>query len=66
MLPNRLELDLVYLDKRGIGFDLKMIWWTVVCIAFQIVGRRPEGIFSTLLRWAAEHREQEEAVCLAN
>lgn len=66
VLPIRLELDLVYLDKRGIGFDLKMVWWTVVCIASHILGRRPERIFSTLLRWAAEHREQEEAACPTN
>ena len=65
VLPNRLELDLVYLDKRGIGFDLKMIWWTVVCIAAHIVGRRPERIFGTLLRWSEEHREQE-TVCQKN
>lgn len=65
VLPNRLELDLVYLDRRGIGFDLKMIWWTVVCIAAHIAGHRPEGIFRTLLRWSEEHREQE-AVCQTN
>ena len=66
VLPIRLELDLVYLDKRGIWFDLKMIGWTVVCIVSHILGRRPERIFSTLLRWAAEHREQEEAACLTS
>ena len=64
VLPTRLELDLVYLDRRGVGYDLRMIWWTVVCIAYQIAGRTPERIFSTLLRWAAEHKE--EPVCAAN
>jgi len=64
VLPTRLELDLVYLDKRGAGFDLKMIWWTVVCIVYQIAGRVPEHIFNTLLRWAAE--KKEEPVCAAN
>jgi len=59
VLPVRLELDLVYLDKRGICFDLRMIWWTVVCIVCQITGRRPERIFSTLLRWAEEHKQKE-------
>ncbi len=57
VLPTRMELDLVYLDRRGIGFDLKMIGWTVVCIAAQIAGRRPERIFRTLLQWAREHRK---------
>ena len=64
VLPTRLELDLVYLDKRGVFFDLKMIWWTVVCIVYQIAGRVPEQIFNTLLKWAAEHRK--EPVCAAN
>jgi lipopolysaccharide/colanic/teichoic acid biosynthesis glycosyltransferase len=64
VLPTRLELDLVYLDKRGVFFDLKMIWWTVVCIVYQLAGRVPEHIFNTLLKWAAEHRK--EPVCAAN
>ncbi len=64
VLPTRLELDLVYLDKRGVGFDLKMIWWTVVCIVYQIAGQTPEKLFNTLLKWAAEHKE--EPVCAAN
>lgn len=64
VLPTRLELDLVYLDKRGVFFDLKMIWWTVVCIVYQIAGHVPEHIFNTLLKWAAEHRK--EPVCAAN
>ena len=63
VLPVRLELDLVYLDKQGICFDLRMIWWTVVCIVCQIAGRRPENIFSTLLRWADEHKRKEEKEC---
>ena len=64
VLPTRLTLDLVYLDRRGVGFDLKMIWWTVACIACQIAGKTPERIFGTLLEWAAE--KKEEPVCAAN
>ena len=63
VLPIRLELDLVYLDKRGIGFDLKMIWWTVICIVSHILGRRRVKLFATLLRWAEEHRKQEVGEC---
>lgn len=59
VLPVRLELDLVYLDKQGICFDLRMIWWTVVCIVCQVVGHMPENILSTLLRWAEEHKQKE-------
>jgi Sugar transferases involved in lipopolysaccharide synthesis len=60
VLPIRLELDLVYLDRQSLGFDLKMIWWTAVCIFTHIAGRTPDRIFSTLLRWADEHRQKEE------
>ena len=57
VLPTRLELDLVYLDKMGVLFDLRMIFWTAACILAQAAGRRPERIFHTLLRWAEEHRK---------
>ena len=59
VLPTRLELDLVYLEKMSAAFDLKMIWWTVVCILASVAGRRPEKIFTTLLRWAEEHKKGE-------
>lgn len=61
VLPNRLELDLLYCDRRGIGFDLKMIWWTVVCIACTVTGHWPERTFRLLIDWADEHRRKEEA-----
>lgn len=32
VLPTRLKLDLYYLKVRGIGYDIKMIWWTVLSI----------------------------------
>jgi len=32
VLPTRLNLDLYYLKVRGIGYDMKMIWWTVLSI----------------------------------
>ena len=59
VLPTRLELDLVYLDKMGALFDLRMIAWTVACILAAVAGRRPEKIFNTLVQWAQEHRKGE-------
>ena len=32
VLPTRLNLDLFYLKARSIGYDLKMIWWTLLAI----------------------------------
>ena len=32
VLPTRLNLDLYYIKVRGICYDLKMIWWTLLSI----------------------------------
>lgn len=32
VLPTRLSLDRYYIGKQSIGYDLKMIWYTVRCI----------------------------------
>lgn len=54
VLPTRLKLDLVYLDKMSFGFDLKMIWWTVLCIACTLIHQKPTGIYHTLSQWSNE------------
>ena len=57
VLPTRLELDLVYLEKMSAGFDLKMIWWTVLCILASVFRRTPRRILNTLCAWADAHAE---------
>ncbi len=52
VLPTRLELDLVYLDKKSFFFDIKMIWWTVLCILYELAHKKPEVIYNTLTGWA--------------
>ena len=32
VLPTRLELDRFYVSNISCGFDIKMIWWTVLCV----------------------------------
>lgn len=32
VLPTRLKLDLYYLKARGIRYDIKLIWWTMMSI----------------------------------
>ncbi len=54
VLPTRLELDLVYLEKMSFFFDLKMIWWTVVCITTKLAHKNPDGIYNTLVSWTKE------------
>ena len=55
VLPTRLDLDLYYLEKRGIIFDAKMIWWTVLSILCR--GRR-ERMLEELRQWAATVKEE--------
>lgn len=54
VLPTRLTLDLVYLDKMSFWFDIKMIWWTVECIVMTVMHKKPETIYNTLVGWAKE------------
>lgn len=49
VLQNRLKLDLYYYQARGIYFDLKMIWWTVLSI---FVHKKRTYILSNLVAWA--------------
>ena len=52
----RLELELYYVDARGPLYDLKIIWYTVVCIFCQIIGREPVKVIREL-RGCAEDRK---------
>ena len=56
VLPTRLELDLVYLDKMSTIFDLKMIWWTVVAIMAEMIHKKPEKMYKKLVSWAEERK----------
>lgn len=51
VLPTRLDLDLYYLKAKGIRFDVKMIWWTVLSI---LVKRKRPEILDHLKAWASE------------
>ena len=57
VLSLRLELELYYIDARGPLYDLKMIWYTVVCIFCRVIGREPERAIREL-RGCAEDRNQ--------
>ena len=55
VLPIRLELDLVYLDKAGLLFDLKMIWWTILCVMGEIMHKKPKRILEKMVSWVTEY-----------
>ena len=54
VLPTRQELELVYVKKQSLRFDLKMIVWTVECILYSAAGKTPEKIYDRLVAWAKE------------
>lgn len=48
VLPTRLKLDLVYLKRMSFAFDLKMIWWTIICVLAEVMHKKPERILREL------------------
>ena len=47
--PTRLALDRYYIDKQTIGYDIKMIWYTVICILGTIALNKPDYILEELV-----------------
>ena len=61
VLPTRLELDLYYLKKMSMRFDIQMIVWTVIAVLGEVVGRKPEWMLKKLVK-AVEKEVKESAV----
>ncbi len=49
VLPTRLDLDLYYIKVKSPGYDLKMIWYTIVCIFGLIMKRFPHWMYNELV-----------------
>jgi lipopolysaccharide/colanic/teichoic acid biosynthesis glycosyltransferase len=47
--PTRLALDRYYIVKQSIGYDIKMIWYTIVCIIGTVIKRPAVGILEELI-----------------
>ena len=60
VLPTRRELELVYVKKQGILFDIKMIMWTVWCILCAIFGKKPQKIYDYLVALAEKSMDAAE------
>ena len=60
VLPTRRELELVYVKKQGILFDIKMIVWTVWCIICSVFGKTPQKIYDYLVGLAKESMDATE------
>lgn len=60
VLPTRLDLDLYYLEAKCIGYDIKMIWYTVVCIFNLIIHKPSDKILDELIKSAEKVRNKSE------
>ena len=47
--PTRRELEYVYVQKRSVWYDLKMIVYTVICIFYALFGKECTWILNELL-----------------
>lgn len=48
VLPTRLELEAYYPTRMGVWYDIKMIWYTVVCVFASVFHKEPKKIFKEL------------------
>lgn len=47
--PTRLALDRFYVDKQTVPYDVKMIWYTVLCILGTVIHKPQIGILEELI-----------------
>ena len=62
VLSTRLDLDLYYLKRRGMLYDLKMVVYTVLCIIASILRVQPKGIYYELVNAARGVQENNEPI----
>ena len=54
VLPTRLALDVWYVGHCRTTLDLRMIWWTVICILAEVFHKKTPKILSILTAWGEE------------
>ena len=59
VLPTRLDLELVYVKKRGIWCDFVLIVQTAYCILMRIFGKQPKKLLRKLERLAAVENQSQ-------
>ena len=62
VLLTRRELEAYYPAHMSAGFDLKMIWWTVVCVAASAFGKQTAKIYGALVAYASSEQNREESM----
>lgn len=56
VLPTRLELEAFYPSHMSIALDIKMIWYTVICVLATLVHKTPVRILNELKAYASVER----------
>ena len=51
VLPTRLALDVWYVKNMGALIDLKMIWWTAICVLAEVFHIKTPNIYNTLINY---------------
>ncbi len=59
VLPTRLALEVYYIGHRSWGYDMKMIWYTVVCILSSVFGKTPDKILNEMIACAKSMEDGE-------
>ncbi len=54
VFPTRRELEYVYVKKMNFLYDVKMVWWTLICILSALLGKVPQHILHELINAAGE------------
>ena len=49
VLPTRLDLDVYYVKNGNVGYDIKMIWYTVICIFALLSHKQPKWMYDELV-----------------
>ena len=58
VFPTRRELEYVYVKKMSLGFDVKMVLYTVVCICYAVVGKECSWVLNELVSYAKEYENK--------
>ena len=58
VFETRRELEYVYVKKAGLGYDLKMIVYTVICILYALAGKECTWMLNELKADAEEYKNK--------
>lgn len=60
VLPTRRELEAIYPSRMSVGFDLKMIRWTVICVFAEAFQKETPRIYNQLRSYVSAQVTQAE------